>query len=182
MKFIDPLENFFRLARLEIEALQGGFPAALAATFRHLRTFEHIKDTFLARSELAVIFFRQRQRDDPLAEALEVDDDLDRLFVFFLRRVGGGLGSGFFGGVVGRFLGAGDFRIAVGLFVFVFRVVLFLVAFRCQRRGQIFGQHGEIDRTRHGMRVRTHVEADGTQAQVSAGGEIEVFAAPVPAE
>ena len=153
VKFIDPLEDFFRLARLEIEALQGGLAATLAATIHHLRTFEYIEDTFLTRGKLTVIFFRQRQRDDPLAEAFEVDHDLDRLFVFFLRRFGDGLGSGFFRGVVGRFLGGGDFRIAVGLLVFAFRVVLFLVAFRCQRRGQIFGQHGEIDRTRHRMRV-----------------------------
>ena len=141
---LDPLEDLLRLARFEVEPVQDG---ALEAEARHGRALEHEHHALLADGEARVVARRNRQGQDPLSDAVEVDLHGSRLVLLILILV-----------------------------VLAVLPLLLLVALGGQGRRQLLVQHGHVHAARDRPLEARQVEPSGGGADVRAGREVEVLA------
>src|SRR5262249_15434824 len=169
---VDVVERLVELALLQIEFVQRG-------ALRAVGNFDDVQRVRLARRQSDVVPVWRRQRQNALADVVEINCDLRRLFL--ITRFG----------AAGRRLRGVSLLLAflrpVALSlrrpVFLLRGLLFgdflFVAFGGERRGVGLLQDRDVDAARRAVRVAGHVEAEDARADVSAGGEVDILAALV---
>ncbi len=161
---IDPLRELLRLPGLQVEAGDLGrnaleFEALLVREGRGDRGEE--QDAGGARLQSGVVGQRQRQADDALIQAVEVDPHGLRI-----RLV--------------RLLPVALLR-ARAVLVLVRSRGRLLVALRRHGRGQVLPENRRIDALADGMAQAGHVQPARRQARIRARQEVEVLAAAVEA-
>ncbi len=162
LEAVDLFEQRLFLAFLEVEALQAHL---LGAGTIEAGRFEIENLTALTDLEAVVAGRLGRQRHDSLRQAIEVDDDFDRLG----GRALGLVSSGF---LIGRFIAGLRLRLH-GRFVSGLRRLF--VAFLRDRRDHAFCQNSQVDRLRRpqvGVRLREPI-LDRTG--VSRSQEVEIL-------
>ncbi len=152
------LQQLVRLPRLQDELLDGeGWGPVEAGDLRGLSKEEL---TLLAGGQRDVVAGRDGHGQNALVDLLEIDLDLDRLLrlLLVLAFV-----------LLPLVLVRRPRPFLLGL------LPLLLVALRGEGRRQVLLQHDDVDRARHRAVKAGHVAAGG-EADVGAGGEVEVLA------
>ena len=152
------VRQFFRLALLEIELLNGGriVVQRLALQQNHF--------ALLAGRQTYVIAVGNRQRQDPLADAVEIDIEGRRFlgFIAFLFRL-----------ILRRCVWLWDIRL-LGFLRLLF------VTLRRQRGRVVFRKHNQVNIPRNRTVDARHVQPARREPHVGAGRQVKVLSAFVP--
>src|SRR5262249_24151540 len=167
LKCSNVIETLVELSFFHIEFLQCRTDGDARRRRRWRGKFNYIQYARLAGSKPENIARRNRQSENALADSVEIN-------AHRLRWLPGARSGTLSRRSVGSLLSA---LIRWPLAFFLIFLNFPFIAFRGERRRQIFAEHRKINAARWAMRITRHIKAENCRTDISTGGEVKILAA-----